>query len=133
MCCIAEPMKCTFYRIYMTKGKDSISLTRLKEETERVSYVICNIIKIMSIKYFFMNSDVLTEQHRLQTRIRTGKCNFFNLKPKLLSLNIGYDSTVTFQTKQMHLPHQAGRFAGRRSSLQRWLPFVSLSFYTAHV
>jgi len=57
----------------------------------------------MSINHFFINSDVLTEQHRLQTRIRTGKCNLFNLIPKLLSTNIGYDSTVRYQTKQMHL------------------------------
>jgi len=78
-----------------------------------------------------MNSDKPTKQHRLQTRIRTGKCNFFNLIPKLVSPTIGYDSTVTYQTKQMHLPHQAGRYAGRRSSLQRWLSFVSLTFYIA--
>jgi len=105
--------------------------TNSERERERTSYVICNNIKNMSIKHFFIHSDVLTEQHRLQTRIRTGKCNLFNLIPKLLSPNIGYDSNVRYQTKQMHLPHLAGRFAGRRSSLQSCLPFISLSFHTA--
>ena len=67
-----------------------------------------------------MNSNVLTEQHHLQTRIHTRKCNLFNLIPKLLSPNIRYDSTVTYQTKKTHLPHQDGRYSGRRSSLQRF-------------
>ena len=55
-----------------------------------------------------MNSNVLTEQHLLQMRVHTGKCNFFNLIPKLPSPNIGYDSTVTYQTKKTHLPNKPG-------------------------
>jgi len=33
----------------------------------------------MLIKYIFLNCILLTEQHRLQMRVHTSKCNLFNL------------------------------------------------------
>jgi len=85
----------------MTKGQYNTSFTRLKEQTERererASCLICIIIKNVN-KTFFINSDVLTEQHRLQARVHTSKCNPFNLITSYCPLV--FSTTVLLDIKQ---------------------------------
>jgi len=45
-----------------------------------------------------MNSNVLTEQHRLQMRVHTGKCNLFNLITSYYLLI--FSTTVLLRIKQ---------------------------------
>jgi len=79
-----------------------------------------------------MNSNVLTEQRRLQTRVHTSKGNHFNLITSYCLLI--FSTTVLLSIKQRRRTYPTTRLVGLQAEdlpHKDGYHFVSISFYTA--